>query len=182
MPRIDGQGKSIAVPEVGLVAWFTRLAERLQGVRLCCGDWTRVVGETPLRASGNGVTGVFFDPPYGQDGGGRDSVYGEHESATVAADVRAWCLARGDDPRLRLCLAGYAGEGHEALEAAGWECVPWRACGGYGNQRRAGEKNTNGGRERLWFSPHCLAGRQQELPISDCRLPIEEGQQEGAAE
>jgi hypothetical protein len=32
--------------------------------------------------------------------------------------------------------------------------VPWRAHGGYGN--RARKQNDDPGRERIWFSPHCL--------------------------
>jgi DNA adenine methylase len=76
------------------------------------------------------------------------------ESGTVSADVRAYCLDRGADPRYRIALAGYEGEGHESLEKAGWECVAWKAQGGYGNRSKKGKANAK--RERLWFSPHCL--------------------------
>jgi len=36
-----------------------------------------------------------------------------------------------------------------------WECVEWKANGGYGNQRKT-QDNENAKRERIWFSPHCL--------------------------
>jgi len=36
-----------------------------------------------------------------------------------------------------------------------WECVPWKAHGGYDAQR-GGAGNQNAARERIWFSPHCL--------------------------
>jgi hypothetical protein len=37
----------------------------------------------------------------------------------------------------------------------GWECVAWKAAGGYKGQAKDGD-NANAKRERLWFSPHCL--------------------------
>ncbi len=46
-----------------------------------------------------------------------------------------------------------------------WECVPWKAKGGYGSQRKDGS-NDNAHRERLWFSPHCLKpNRHDDLPL-----------------
>lgn len=34
-----------------------------------------------------------------------------------------------------------------------WECVPWKAHGGYSRTAR-GVGNRD--KERIWFSPHCL--------------------------
>lgn len=135
-----------------LVGWFSRLRDRLRLVRVCCGDWLRVCGSDSVTVR-LGTTGVFFDPPYG-DAADRDMNIYAVESGTVAADVRAYCLERGGDPRYRICLAGYEGEGHEALEAAGWSVVAWKAHGGYGNRSAKGKANA--AKERLWFSPHCL--------------------------
>ena len=83
------------------------------------------------------------------DGGGRLSL-------TVANDVREWAIAQGDDSRIRIALCGYEGE-HAMPET--WECVAWKAQGGYGSQgeNRARE---NSAKERIWFSPHCLQGNQ----------------------
>jgi len=39
-----------------------------------------------------------------------------------------------------------------------WECVEWKAGGGYGNQSQT-KNNDNRTRERIWFSPHCLKQR-----------------------
>lgn len=36
-----------------------------------------------------------------------------------------------------------------------WECVAWKANGGYGSLGN-GRGRENAGRERVWFSPHCL--------------------------
>ncbi len=99
---------------------------------------------------------MFLDPPYG-DAAGRNMDLYATDSGTVAADVRRWCLERGPNPMMRIVLAGYEGEGHEALETAGWEVVAWKAQGGYGNRSEKGKDNAT--RERLWFSPHCHNGR-----------------------
>jgi hypothetical protein len=59
---------------------------------------------------------------------------------------------------LRIALCGYEGE-HDMPPT--WECVAWKANGGYSSQN--GEGNANPNRERIWFSPHCgrpTVGRQ----------------------
>jgi len=43
-----------------------------------------------------------------------------------------------------------------------WRCTPWKAKGGYANTRKDGV-NENAGRERIWFSPHCLGVTQRSL-------------------
>ena len=73
--------------------------------------------------------------------------------------LREWALFRGCEPDMRIALCGYEGD-HEM--PADWECVPWKAQGGYGSQRKDGE-NDNPRRERIWFSPHCLKGAQPSL-------------------
>lgn len=44
----------------------------------------------------------------------------------------------------------------------GWECAPWKANGGYGNQ----SQNANRHRECIWFSPACLRPFAQPAQIS----------------
>ena len=137
----------------GLRQWFTALAARLRGVRVCCGDWTRVCGPTPTVKQG--LTAVLLDPPYSE--GERDMHLYARDSGTVAADVRAWAVEHGADPRLRLALCGYEGE----HEMPGWSVYRWKAQGGYANQGDG--DNDNAERETIWFSPHCLRARQAEL-------------------
>lgn len=136
--------------------WFNQLMRRLRSVRVTCGDWTRVV--TDAVTVSNGVTGVFLDPPYG-DEVKQSRVY-VTDAPDIARDVRRWCAERGDDPRLRIALCGYAGEGHEELERLGWTAFRWKACGGYGGGR-GGTGEANRHRETIWFSPHCL---KQDMP------------------
>lgn len=128
--------------------WMMSLRARMREVRVACGDWSRVTGPAVLSAGG-GVCGVFLDPPYAQSE--RADVYATE--TPVSADVRRWCLENGDNPALRIVLAGYAGE-HDALEGAGWAVKPWKARGGYGSQGE-GRGRDNAARERLWLSPHC---------------------------
>lgn len=132
-------------------AWMRALAARLRGVRVCCGDWTRVLGRSSTELIG--VTGIFFDPPYLADF--RDpSLYGT-ESADVAHAVRKWAIANGKNKKLRIALCGYEGE-HEM--PADWQCVAWKAAGGYA---AAAGNTENSAKERIWFSPHCARAEDQ---------------------
>lgn len=155
---------------------FARLARRLRYVRFPCGSWTRVV--TPAVTWRHGLTGIVFDSPY--DEGAIDYAVG----GRISSSVREWCLEVIDgldgvrrprwdfrlpngSPAFRIVVCGYDGE-HDALAAAGWEVVPWKARGGFANQRRNGTVNDNARRERLWCSPHCL--RAEDHPGANLSL------------
>ncbi len=144
-----GRGVHASGRQESLLLWFERLATRLRTVRVCSGDWTRILGPSPTTKVG--ITGVFFDPPYASTSGRDMGLYGV-DDANVAHDVREWAISHGDDPKLRIALCGYEGE---HVMPGSWECVHWKAGGGYGAQRRDGS-NQNAKRERIWFSPHCL--------------------------
>lgn len=90
------------------------------------------------------------NPPYADTAGRDPSIY-RQDSTSVAHKVRDWALAHGDDPKLRIALCGYEGEHQMPPD---WECVPWKARGGYASQAK--KSNGNCKRERIWFSPHCL--------------------------
>jgi hypothetical protein len=135
-----------------------RLADRLRYVRVQCGDWSRICGKT---VTWNNATpcAVFLDPPYSAEAG-RDNALYSSESATVAHDVREWCLIEGRNRDMRIALCGYEGE-HDALEQAGWDTVEWKAHGGMAHVGNAsGKENRN--RERIWFSPGCLKPDNQK--------------------
>ena len=137
-----------------LFQYMNELAGRLRRVRVCCGDWSRVCGPTPTVKLG--TTGVFLDPPYLD--GRTDALYSS-DSLTVAHGVREWAIAQGDDPRIRIALCGYEGE-HQMPDS--WECVEWKARGGYGSQGE-NQARENSAKERIYFSPHCLRGNQGHL-------------------
>jgi site-specific DNA-adenine methylase len=128
----------------GLYAYLEQLSARLRRVRVCCGDWQRVL--TPSVTTYVGTCGVFLDPPYAHEL--RERCYSEDHD--ISADVRTWALANGDNQDFRIALCGYEGE-HVMPDS--WECVPWKAHGGYGRSERG---VANRSRERIWFSPHCL--------------------------
>ena len=148
LPHLGDAGRGVNRGD-DLIEYFQALANRLRHVRVCCGDWTRVMG--PGVTFKNGLTGVFLDPPYGEDANRNNTLY-RCESGTVAGDVREWALENGDNPELRIAICGYQDE-HEF--PASWECVPWKATGGYASQRKA-QDAVNSTRERIWFSPACL--------------------------
>jgi DNA adenine methylase len=151
LPHLGDAGRGVhrKLPHLGdagrgIQEWFEALRDRTRRVRVACGDWTRVLG--PSVTWRHGTTAVFLDPPY--DDGKTDYSAGSR----CSADVRAWALENGSNPKLRIALCGYEGE-HDMPQE--WECLPWKARGGYGNQRKTGTNN-NSRRERIWFSPACL--------------------------
>lgn len=140
-----GAGLNGASVRTRLFDIFAALSERLRHVRVACGDWSRIC--TPAVTYRHGLTAVFLDPPYD----GFEGLYGATEAgAPLSAKVRAWALEHASRKDMRIALCGYEGE----HDLPGWECVPWKAKGGYSNQ--ADGENENAKRERLWFSPACL--------------------------
>jgi hypothetical protein len=137
-----------------LFQYMNELAKRLRRVRVCCGDWSRVCGPTPTVKLG--TTGVFLDPPYLD--GRTDALYST-DSLTVAHEVREWAIAHGDDALIRIALCGYEGE-HDM--PGSWDCVEWKARGGYGSQGK-NRARENSSKERVYFSPHCLRSAQERL-------------------
>lgn len=146
LPHLGNAGRGVH----SAVDVFVGLTERLRDVRICCGDWSRVV--TPSVTTKHGVTGVLLDPPYPE---GWDAEGAYAGGGGVWRDVVEWAEAHGDDPELRIVVCGYEGTW---TPPEGWRAVPWKARKGY---QAAG--NNDRERERLWLSPHCLDGRQTAL-------------------
>ncbi|MDZ4342094.1 MAG: hypothetical protein U1E51_06600 [Candidatus Binatia bacterium] len=146
-------------------AYMRELAERLRSVRVCCGDWSRICGPSPTIK--HGITGVFLDPPYADTAGRQEGIYAT-DSTSVSHAVREWAVEWGDHPNMRIALCGYEGE-HQMPDS--WECIPWKARGGYGSQG-SGKGRDNAGRERIWFSPHCV--HQSSLLFTEPSRPKQE--------
>lgn len=173
LPHLGDNGRGIHAPSRklphlgnngmgGIYGMFARLSARLRNVRVTCGDWSRVLGPSPTTHIG--MTAVVLDPPYSAEAGRKSGLYAVDDES-VAHDVREWAIERGDDPDLRIALFGYEGE-HDM--PAGWDCVAWKANGGYSGQNSAG--NDNATRERVWFSPHCLKPeRPRQLSLLSAR-------------
>jgi D12 class N6 adenine-specific DNA methyltransferase len=159
IPALDPGGRGAfraSGPEKGnLYVYMRGLAARLRRVRVCCGDWSRVMGPTVTEK--HGTTAIMLDPPY--DESERVNCYST-ETPGVAADVRAWCLANGDNPLLRIAYCSYG----EADPMPGWERVKWAAAGGYGSQGN-GRGRANAKRETIDFSPACLKPKKAQTEL-----------------
>ena len=139
-------------------ATMQALSDRLRRVRVCCGNWARVLGPTPTHKQG--LTAVFLDPPYSH--AERDANLYTTET-DCAADVLAWCRENGDNPLLRIALCGYEVE-HDVLAAEhGWSVFAWKAHGGYAHVGN-GRGKANAHRERIWFSLACLPDAAEVTP------------------
>jgi hypothetical protein len=147
----------MTMPE--LLRWFEFLSARLRHVRIIQGDWSRALTPSASKTlsvrTGDGICGVFLDPPYSTEANRTMSIY-TRDCGNVAHDVRAWCLANGEDKQYRIALAGYDTE-HIELESHGWRVVEWFKTGflkgGRGNTSTKGSQQN---RERIWLSPHCI--------------------------
>ena len=151
LPHLGDAGTGAYAQRVQAVTgWLCALRDRLCSVRIACGDWARVTGESVTTK--HGLTGVFLDPPYA----GTEYVYGETKS--ISADVGQWCAENGRNRLLRIVLAGRDTE-HDHLLPLGWKKHVWSGKVGY-------SKTEDRHAEALWLSPHCIAVdllRQGEL-------------------
>ena len=166
-PHLGNRGNDKPGKEANLdalTAYFCGLSARLKRVRVCCGDWQRVVTMGAL-AYGQTV-GVFLDPPYDEEV--RDnSVYSTdgQGQGQLSSEVRAWALENGNDPRLRIVLAGYEAEHAEAMPAT-WRVLSYSANKAYGSRSAVGSgvgNDANRHNERLWFSPFTIRPEQGGL-------------------
>ena len=153
--HLGNAGRGVNRQLTGISEWFEMLSARLRRVRVCCGDWSRVC--SPTVTTKQGLTAMFLDPPYGKDADRCDNLYA-NDSLSVAGDVVRWAIEHGDDPLMRIVLCGYEGE-HKMPDS--WECVEWKANGGYASQISKGSVNAT--RERVWFSPHCKRSGQMTM-------------------
>ncbi len=156
-PVIAGPaGGNAPMADTDLGEYFAQLSNRLRRVRVCCGDWSRVIG--PSVTYKHGLTGVFLDPPYADTAGRSDNLY-RKDCDQIAHAVAEWAIKEGKNPMMRIALCGYDGE-HKMPDD--WDCVRWNAGAGFGGQAKDGV-NDNGKKERVWFSPHCDKALQGTL-------------------
>jgi len=135
----------------GIAAYMKELANRLRDVRVCTGDWSRIVTKGAL-TFGNRV-GVFLDPPYLCEVR-RTDLYAADDHY-IAHDVRDWCIENGDNPRYRIIMAGYSAE-HDHIFPDTWRRIRWSASAAYQTSNSSGGNKDNRHGEVLWCSPHTV--------------------------
>ena len=149
--HLGDAGMGVNTGEAEILAYLDTLAARLRYVRVCCGDWQRVV--TPGALSYGNTVGIFLDPPYNTDLRDGTLYASDKEHGHVSAAVREWALANGDNPRYRIVLAGYADE----HTLPGWRQIRYTARRAYGTNGNGNSANNhNRTQETLWLSPGCV--------------------------
>ena len=135
-----------------LLSLLFNLAERFQNTTIFCGDWKRTVPHAAILA--HKTCGIFLDPPY--DSKLRcGQIYSNEHSEGINEEIFDFCMKYGDDPRVRIALAGYEGE-YEFPPS--WRVIKWKASVVFQPSKNTNTKNRTENRfkERLWLSPHCL--------------------------
>jgi len=133
-----------------ILAYMIQLSERLEDVRVICGDWTRVLTMGALTYPREGSVGIFLDPPY--DDEIREKDLYTHDGGNVSRLVRDWAVEHGEESRLRIVLAGYQGE-HKMPD--NWVVYRYSVNRAYGTHKGKQTANTkNRHKEVLWLSPH----------------------------
>lgn len=167
-PRPGGRGiqvnrsqidDSIPVDGARLRAWFAALAGRLSRTYILCKDWHSLTSRTMTGLTQTDtVCGFFLDPPYAT--ATRADLYA-HDSRDVALDVKAWAAEHGENPRFRICVAGYIDDYADEWPA-GWTMRVW---GTDGKRMGGSVKAEHDRREALWFSPHCIPDAQMKMSL-----------------
>lgn len=141
MPHLGNAGRGVMRPNQNVTAYMRLLAAKLRGARILCGDWKRVLSPAVIEAYA--ANAVILDPPY--SAGDMNYSAGGNDTSTIAAEVWAWALENGANPKLRIAVCGYE-DGRET--PPGWHKLDWTGPQGYGKQ---GNRHL----ETVWFSPYC---------------------------
>ncbi len=142
-PHLSGYASTGVHSQQPIYFWMQALADRLRRVRVCCGDWSRIVTPSCTWKLGGGtLTGVLLDPPYSHQV--RDKRLYAVEDRGLSDQVREWAIGAGENNKMRIALCGLEGE-HEM--PIGWIKEPWRCSRGYSNKGKR--------LEVIWFSPAC---------------------------
>lgn len=154
-PFLSMVGQGITTPGVDVKEWFKILQERTKHVRVCNGDWTRVVTPSVTyknkSLTKNGMVGVFLDPPY-LVSNREDKLY--RIETDVFKDVCDWAIENSSNVKMRIAVCGFDGDFDFPSD---WERFHWKTTGGFSSfsktENRGKENSQN---ETIWFSPNCL--------------------------
>lgn len=142
LPHLGDMGRGCENKESLIRQYLQALAYRLERVRICCGDWKRVIKSPAVLFADQKAAGVFLDPPYSVSA----DLYVDGKDMT--AEVREWCKAAGDNPNVKIALCGFEVDGHDELLNRGWHKIEGKAGGSGYNKNKADHK-----RERIYLSP-----------------------------
>ena len=155
MPMISSAGGGIHGLTYSVSDWLYKLKNRTRRVRVCCGDWSKLV--TPSVTFGSkGIgkkdyTAILLDPPYLL--ANRSNVY--LNESNIFNDVCNWAINNGNNQKLRIAVCGYKGD---FIFPNDWTEYKWQTNGGLANKSLTNSQGiSNKNKEVIYFSPHCLS-------------------------
>ena len=146
-PCMGGGGRGVNRTTLGDPhEYMHKISARLQGVRILCRDWARILASkaTLNGTAGNKQVGIFLDPPYSV---GTRCYNDTDRGAGIDVQVREWC--KQADPEYRIVLCGYDSDHDELLEYGWHKTLGRRGGAGFDNGKSQRQ-------EMLWHTPNCL--------------------------
>lgn len=87
-PHLADAGRGIYRPGTDIREYLRLLSERLRFVRICCGDWSTVLG--PAVTTELGITAIVLDPPFGLEDGREPNLYAQDKNAVGTCLSSGW--------------------------------------------------------------------------------------------
>lgn len=152
MPLLSSAGGGIHGITYNIREQFEKLQNRLRRVRVCCGDWEKLISPSitfkSKALSSKDITGVFLDPPYNQTN--RTKIYKEDNN--IFLNVYNWAIQNESNSKLRIAICGYE---DDYMFPSTWTKYSWAANGGMSSLGNAQGK-INSKKETIWFNSNCL--------------------------
>lgn len=152
MPLLSSAGGGIHGITYNIHEQFEKLQNRLRRVRVCCGDWEKLISPSitfkSKALSSKDITGVFLDPPYNQTN--RTKIYKEDNN--IFLNVYNWAIQNESNSKLRIAICGYE---DDYMFPSTWTKYSWAANGGMSSLGNAQGK-INSKKETIWFNSNCL--------------------------
>ncbi|MCZ2224410.1 MAG: DNA adenine methylase [Chitinophagales bacterium] len=149
LPLLSSAGNGINRKNTNIYEYFQDIATRLKKVRIICGDWTKLISPSITYKNTslpkNGITAIFLDPPYNQEG--RSKIYNCEDN--IFKNVEKYCKDNENVPNFKIALCGYEGD----YDLPGWNSHSWQTQGGMSHlSKEITQGKINAKKEIIYFN------------------------------